>query len=78
MSPEAVEILMCIGVALAAGFVVGTEREQGGHKSFGGVRTFPLIVLSGALACCSDGVGRFIQRNGTSRREYSADQSVTD
>lgn len=49
MSPEALEILLCIGVALAAGFVVGAEREQGGHKSFGGVRTFPLIALSGAL-----------------------------
>jgi uncharacterized membrane protein (DUF4010 family) len=49
MSPAAVEILLSIGVALAAGFLVGAERQQGGHTSFGGVRTFPLIALSGAL-----------------------------
>jgi uncharacterized membrane protein (DUF4010 family) len=49
VSPQAVEILMSIGVALAAGFIVGAEREQGGNASFGGVRTFPLIALLGAI-----------------------------
>ena len=49
MSPEGIEILLSVGVALAAGFLVGVEREQGGSSSFGGVRTFPLIALAGAL-----------------------------
>jgi uncharacterized membrane protein (DUF4010 family) len=57
VSPEAVEILISLGVALAAGFLVGAEREQGGDTSFGGVRTFPLIALTGALGMLLGGVG---------------------
>jgi len=42
-------ILLCLATALTAGFVVGAEREQRGEASFGGVRTFPLFALAGAL-----------------------------
>lgn len=49
MSPQAVEILLSLCGALAAGLLVGAEREQGGDTPFGGIRTFPLIALSGAL-----------------------------
>ena len=40
-------------VAVAAGAVIGMEREQAHHgkgSSFGGVRTFPVICLAGALS----------------------------
>ncbi len=50
VSPAAIEILLSLGVALAAGFLVGAEREQGRHTTFGGIRTFPLIALGGAVA----------------------------
>ena len=49
MSDEAIEILLSLGVALAAGFVVGAEREQGEDARFAGVRTFPLYGLTGAI-----------------------------
>ncbi|HLU68946.1 MAG TPA: MgtC/SapB family protein [Kofleriaceae bacterium] len=57
MNPDAVEILASLGVALAAGFLVGAEREQVGQTSFGGVRTFPLIALAGAIAMLLGWVG---------------------
>lgn len=48
------EIFLGFLVALAAGALIGLEREQSGgldHKRrLGGVRTFPLIALSGALS----------------------------
>lgn len=44
------EILASLGAALAAGFLVGAEREFGERGRFGGARTFPLISLSGAVA----------------------------
>ncbi len=40
-------------IAVAAGAVVGIEREQargGSRKGFGGVRTYPAICLAGALS----------------------------
>ncbi len=39
-------------IAVAAGAVIGMEREQsrGSAPSFGGVRTFPIICLAGALS----------------------------
>jgi uncharacterized membrane protein (DUF4010 family) len=49
VSPEAIEILLSLGVALAAGFLVGIEREQGGDSTFAGARTFPLFALAGAV-----------------------------
>jgi uncharacterized membrane protein (DUF4010 family) len=49
MSPEAADILLALGVALAAGFLVGAERQQRGNSSFAGVRTFPLVALTGAV-----------------------------
>jgi uncharacterized membrane protein (DUF4010 family) len=49
MTPEAIEILLSLGTALAAGFLVGAEREQGDDARFAGVRTFPLYGLSGAI-----------------------------
>ena len=49
MSAEAVDILLSLGVAMAAGFLVGAERQQGGNSTFAGVRTFPLVALAGAI-----------------------------
>ena len=44
------EVLLSLAVALAAGGLVGAEREQAHKKTdFGGVRTFPLIALLGAI-----------------------------
>jgi len=43
-------ILFCLATALAAGLLIGAEREQQGQKTFGGIRTFPLVALTGALA----------------------------
>jgi len=48
------EALLSIGVALAAGGLVGAERQQAhagraGSDSFGGIRTFPLVALVGAV-----------------------------
>lgn len=41
-------------VALLVGFLIGLDRERAevrkGHEVFAGVRTFPLIALSGAIA----------------------------
>ena len=48
------EIFLGFLIALAAGALVGLEREQsrlpGKKPSLGGVRTFPLLALSGALS----------------------------
>jgi uncharacterized membrane protein (DUF4010 family) len=45
--------LLSLAVSLAAGALVGAERQQakGGHEGsdFGGVRTFPLVALAGAM-----------------------------
>lgn len=49
MSERGLSILLCLAAALAAGLVIGAEREQGGHTTFGGVRTFPLLTLTDAL-----------------------------
>lgn len=39
------------GVALASGILIGLDREKSGASDdFGGVRTFPLIALIGAIA----------------------------
>ncbi len=47
------DALLSIAVAVAAGGLIGAEREQahGGRKGvdFGGVRTFPLVALAGVL-----------------------------
>ena len=47
------DVFLSLGVALAAGALIGAEREQaqsGGRRpDFGGIRTFPLIALMGAL-----------------------------
>jgi uncharacterized membrane protein (DUF4010 family) len=48
------ETVISIAVAVAAGGLIGAERQQahlGEHKEdFGGIRTFPLVALSGACA----------------------------
>jgi uncharacterized membrane protein (DUF4010 family) len=49
------EALVALAVAVAAGGLIGAEREQahGVHASdFGGVRTFPLLAIVGVLAGC--------------------------
>ena len=47
------DALLSLAVALAAGALVGAEREQAhgdrAQGDFGGVRTFPLIAVLGAL-----------------------------
>jgi uncharacterized membrane protein (DUF4010 family) len=47
------DALLSLAVAVAAGGLVGAERQQAqsGHAGtdFGGVRTFPLVALAGAL-----------------------------
>jgi uncharacterized membrane protein (DUF4010 family) len=59
MTPR--EALLSLAVAFAAGVLVGGEREQAhaDHQGdFGGIRTFPLIALLGALgALVSDDQG---------------------
>jgi uncharacterized membrane protein (DUF4010 family) len=46
------EALLSIGVAIAAGALIGAERQQAhqqqARSDFGGVRTFPLVALAGA------------------------------
>lgn len=49
VSERGLTLLACLATALAAGFVIGAEREQERHATFGGVRTFPLFALAGAL-----------------------------
>ena len=49
----ATDALVALAVAVAAGGLIGAEREQahGAHASdFGGVRTFPLLAIVGVLA----------------------------
>ena len=53
MTPE--DVLLSLAVALAAGALIGAEREQAHKKTdFGGVRTFPLIALLGAIGALLD------------------------
>ncbi len=49
MTEEGLDVILRLVTALAAGFVIGAEREQGEHGTFAGIRTFPLIGLTGAL-----------------------------
>jgi uncharacterized membrane protein (DUF4010 family) len=52
------EVLLSLVVALAAGLLIGAEREQAHKKTdFGGVRTFPLIALLGAIGALLDEQG---------------------
>lgn len=48
------EVFLGFLIALAAGALIGLEREQSGgfdkKRRIGGVRTFPLLALSGALS----------------------------
>jgi uncharacterized membrane protein (DUF4010 family) len=56
MTPR--ETLLSLAVAFAAGILVGAEREQAqGRSEFGGIRTFPLIALLGALGALVSGEG---------------------
>jgi uncharacterized membrane protein (DUF4010 family) len=50
-------VFLALGVALAAGFLIGFERQQSASSdgvsdssSMGGVRTFPLVALAGAMS----------------------------
>src|SRR5262245_24201490 len=50
-------VFVALGVALGAGFLIGFERQQSSESaglpestSMGGVRTYPLVALVGALA----------------------------
>jgi uncharacterized membrane protein (DUF4010 family) len=49
MSPE--HPVIAIAVALAAGALIGAERQQAhGGAEIGGIRTYPLLALAGAVA----------------------------
>ncbi len=55
------ELLRQFGTALLIGALVGIDREkrkEEGEANFGGIRTFILIALSGALAAHVGGVGQ--------------------
>lgn len=54
---EEESLFVALGVALGAGFLIGFERQQSAESagvpessSMGGVRTYPLVALVGALA----------------------------
>ncbi len=55
------EILISLALAVAAGAIIGAERQQSREvedettepPDFGGIRTFPLIALAGALGALS-------------------------
>jgi uncharacterized membrane protein (DUF4010 family) len=49
VSERGLTILMCLGVALAAGLMIGAEREREQAATFGGIRTFPLFALAGGI-----------------------------
>ncbi len=44
-----INVFIALAVALACGLLVGLEREKSGGDDFGGIRTFALIGLVGAL-----------------------------
>lgn len=50
---ETKEAYLSLGVALGVGFLLGLQREQSNQadprQSLGGVRTYPLVALAGAL-----------------------------
>lgn len=46
---DLVQAFEALGIALAAGLLIGLQRERGG-EALAGIRTFPLIALVGALA----------------------------
>ena len=49
------ELAAGFGIALAIGMLIGIEREHDSREKdrahFGGIRTFPIIALAGALSC---------------------------
>lgn len=49
VTDEGLGVLVSLATALTAGFVIGAEREQEAHTTFGGVRTLPLVALAGAI-----------------------------
>lgn len=55
MSWTPLELASGFGIALAVGMLIGIEREHDArekdHAHFGGVRTFPIISLAGAVSC---------------------------
>jgi uncharacterized membrane protein (DUF4010 family) len=59
------EMVLSLAVAVAAGTLVGAEREQAASgregAEFGGIRTFPLVALLGALgALCRPALGLWL------------------
>jgi uncharacterized membrane protein (DUF4010 family) len=55
------DTLLSLAVAVAAGALVGAEREQAhgnaAQRDFGGIRTFPLIALLGAFGALLESAG---------------------
>ena len=50
------EPFICLAVAIGVGLLIGLQREQSAHQSgygegdyLGGIRTYPLYALAGAL-----------------------------
>jgi uncharacterized membrane protein (DUF4010 family) len=54
VSERGLSILICLATALTAGFVIGAERQQERQATFGGIRTFPLFALAGAIGALID------------------------
>ena len=49
-NPELMALFQKFGMALAIGLLIGVEREREKAGSFAGIRTFPLITLTGCAA----------------------------
>ncbi len=49
-TPELIDLFQKFGMALAIGLLIGVEREREKAGAFAGIRTFPLITLTGCAA----------------------------
>ena len=56
MNTELIGLFQKFGLALAIGLMIGVEREREKAGSFAGIRTFPLITLTGCAAAMLEGL----------------------
>lgn len=52
------ELFQKFGMALAVGLLIGVEREREKSGSFAGIRTFPLIAMTGCMTAMIEGMSR--------------------
>ncbi len=64
LTPDLVEMISRLVMAIAAGCLVGLERYHRGHPA--GMRTFALVSLTAALLTVPLGSGTFLHMMGTS------------